>query len=27
VSPPAGCTVVCVISGGNAGLDVLKRLL
>lgn len=27
VSPPAGCTVACVISGGNVGLDVLKRLL
>ena len=27
VSLPAGRTVVCVISGGNAGLDVLKRLL
>lgn len=27
VSPPAGCTVVCIISGGNIGLDVLKRLL
>lgn len=27
VSPPAGATVVCVVSGGNAGADVLKRLL
>lgn len=27
VSPPAGSTVVCVISGGNVGLDVLKQLL
>ncbi|HYK34072.1 MAG TPA: threonine/serine dehydratase [Streptosporangiaceae bacterium] len=27
VSPPAGCAVVCVISGGNVGLDVLKQLL
>ncbi|HWF79040.1 MAG TPA: threonine/serine dehydratase [Streptosporangiaceae bacterium] len=27
ISPPAGCAVVCVISGGNAGLDVLKQLL
>jgi threonine dehydratase len=27
VSPPASCTVVCVISGGNVGLDVLKQLL
>src|SRR5215472_16395344 len=27
VSLPAGCAVVCVISGGNVGLDVLKRLL
>ena len=27
VSPPSGSTVVCVISGGNAGLDILKRLL
>ena len=27
VSPPPGCTVVCVISGGNIGLDVLKQLL
>jgi threonine dehydratase len=27
VSPPAGRTVVCVISGGNVGLDVLKHLL
>jgi threonine dehydratase len=27
VSPPAGGAVVCVISGGNVGLDVLKRLL
>jgi len=27
VSRPAGCPVVCVISGGNVGLDVLKRLL
>lgn len=27
VSAPAGSTVVCVVSGGNAGADVLKRLL
>ena len=27
VSPPAGGTVVCVVSGGNVGLDLLKRLL
>jgi threonine dehydratase len=27
VSAPPDCTVVCVISGGNAGLDVLKQLL
>jgi len=27
VSAPAGSTVVCVISGGNVGLDVLKQLL
>lgn len=27
VSPPAGATVVCVVSGGNIGPDVLKSLL
>jgi threonine dehydratase len=27
VSPPPGCTVVCVISGGNIGFEVLKQLL
>jgi threonine dehydratase len=27
VSPAAGSTVVCVISGGNIGFDVLRRLL
>lgn len=27
VTPPAGGTVVCIVSGGNVGADVLRRLL
>jgi threonine dehydratase len=27
VTPPAGATVVCIVSGGNIGPDVLRRLL